>query len=159
MSDVSKLMYGPIYYGFGWTMVGILFALLAAGLVFLIFFITRKKTLKSLSTLKIQQPKIVDLNALKQKYLGLIDQAERNYSDHKIKASVAHQHFSLIVRLFYCEAVGFHAEVMSLRDLKRSNYTKLIETIENLYPDEFDTLEKGSVKTAAEKARKLVEDM
>ena len=99
------------------------------------------------------------MNALKQKYLGLIDQAERNYNDHKIKASVAHQHFSLIVRLFYCEAVGFHAEVMSLRDLKRSNYTKLIETIENLYPDEFDTLEKGSVKTAAEKARKLVEDM
>lgn len=92
MSDVSKLMYGPIYYSFGWTMVGILFALLAAGLVFLIFFITRKKTLKSLSTLKIQQPKIVDLNALKQKYLGLIDQAERNYNDHKIKASVAHQH-------------------------------------------------------------------
>lgn len=159
MSDVNKYMYGPIYYSFGWTMVGIIFILLAIGLVFLMFYLTRKKKLKSLATLKIQQPKVVDLNALKQKYIGLIDQAERNYNDHKIKASVAHQHFSLIVRLFYCEAVGFHAEIMSLNDLKRSNYTKLINTIENLYPDEFDTLEKGSVKTAAENARKLVEDM
>ena len=159
MSDASKYMYGPLYYAFGWTIVGILFLLLAIGLIVLILFLTRKKPIKSLATLRIQQPKIVDLNALKQKYIGLIDQAERNFNDHKIKASVAHQHFSLIVRLFYGEAVGFHADIMTLNDLKRSNYKKLIETIENLYPDEFDTLEKGSVKTAAEKARKLVEDM
>ncbi len=159
MSDVNKYMYDPIYYSFGWTMIGILFVLLALGLVILVFYLTRKKKVKSLATLKLKQPKVVDLNALKQKYIGLIDQAERNFNDHKIKASVAHQHFSLIVRLFYCEAVGFHAEIMSLRDLRRSNYTKLISTIESLYPDEFDTLEKGSVKTAAENARKLVEDM
>jgi hypothetical protein len=48
---------------------------------------------------------------------------------------------------------------MTLDDLKKSTYTQLIKTIEKLYPDEFDTLEKGSVKDAAANARKLVEDL
>ena len=96
------------------------------------------------------------MNELKKKYIGLIDQAERNYNNHMIKASVAHQHFSLIVRMFYAEGLGFHADLMTLSDLKNSFKEDLVELIENYYPDEFDTLEKGSVKDAAERARELV---
>ena len=106
--------------------------------------------------LKIEAPQTVDLNALRNIYLSLIDQAERNYENHMIKASVAHQHFSLIVRLFYAEGLGFHADIMTLTDLKNSFKQDLVDLIEHYYPDEFNTLEKGSVKEAAEMARELV---
>lgn len=159
MSDASKYMYGPEYFSLAWTFVGIGLILFAVGIVALIFFLTRKKQVRSLATLRVEAPKTVNMNELKTKYIGLIDQAERRFNDHQIKASVAHQHFSLIVRLFYSEAIGFHANIMTLDDLKRSRHTKLIQTIEDLYPDEFDTLEKGSVQKSAEEARKLVRDM
>lgn len=159
MSGADLSLYEPVYYNISWTIIGIVFLLLALATIGLIFYVTRKKKVKSLSTLRVEQPKLLDLEALKQKYIGLIDQAERNYLDHRIKASVAHQHLSLIVRLFYGEALGFRADIMTLDDLKKSTYTQLIKTIEKLYPDEFDTLEKGSVKDAAANARKLVEDL
>lgn len=159
MSDTSGTLYEPLYYNISWTIIGVAFILMALAIIGAILYATRKKQIKSLGTLKVEQPKILDMDALKKKYLGLIDQAERSYLDHRIKASVAHQHFSLIVRLFYGEALGFRADIMTLDDLKRSTYTQLIKTIEKLYPDEFDTLEKGSVKDAAENARKLVEDL
>ena len=134
----------------------ILHILLSVGIIVAIFYFTRRKKIRTLSTLKVEQPKVVDLNELKKKYIGLIDQAERNYNNHMIKASVAHQHFSLIVRMFYAEGLGFHADLMTLSDLKNSFKEDLVELIEHYYPDEFDTLEKGSVKDAAERARELV---
>ena len=62
------------------------------------------------------------------------------------------------MRLFFCEAMGFHAEVMTLNDLKRTNYTKLAKLIDQYYPDEFDTLENGVVQQSIEHARDIVRD-
>ena len=155
MSD-GDLFYGPVYYGISWTLIGLAFLILSVGIIVAIFYFTRRKKIRTLSTLKVEQPKVIDLNELKKKYIGLIDQAERNYNNHMIKASVAHQHFSLIVRMFYAEGLGFHADLMTLSDLKNSFKEDLVELIEHYYPDEFDTLEKGSVKDAAECARELV---
>lgn len=158
MSDANKYLYEPFYYNIVWALIGIAFLLLAIVIIGVVFYVTRKKKIKTLQSLRIEQPKVIDINALRVKYIGLIDQAERNYNDHRIKASVAHQHFSLIVRLFHGEAMGFHADIMTLTDLKKSHYKNLIATVESLYPDEFDTLEKGSVANAAEKARKLIRE-
>ena len=155
MSD-GDLFYGPVYYGISWTLIGLAFLILSVGIIVAIFYFTRRKKIRTLSTLKVEQPKVIDLNELKKKYIGLLDQAERNYNNHMIKASVAHQHFSLIVRMFYAEGLGFHADLMTLSDLKNSFKEDLVELIEHYYPDEFDTLEKGSVKDAAECARELV---
>jgi hypothetical protein len=156
MSEGSEYIYGPIYYEPSWLLLGLGLLLLAITIISLIFYVTRKKEVKSLKSLPIQQAKKVDMDSLKKKYIGLIDQTERDFNNHRIKASVAHQHFSLIVRLFYAEGLGFHADILTLTDLKKTNYTMLIDTIEDLYPDEFDTLEKGSVATAAENSRRLV---
>jgi len=156
MYDVSDLMYGPIYYDLMWLLLGFFIFAIGVAIIVTIFYITRKKEIKTLKSLKVSPIKKVDLEALKKKYIGLIDQAERDFNNHRIKASVAHQHFSIIVRLFYAEGLGFHADILTLTDLKKTNYTMLIDTIEGLYPDEFDTLEKGSVATAAENARRLV---
>jgi len=156
MSDISDLMYGPIYYDASWLLLGVLLFLIVVLIIGAIIYFTRKKEVKTLKSLKVSQAKPIDMEALKKKYIGLIDQSERDFNNHRIKASVAHQHFSIIVRLFYAEGLGFHADILTLSDLKKTNYTMLIDTIEDLYPDEFDTLEKGSVAKAAENARRLV---
>lgn len=148
--------YGPVYYSAAWPLIGILFLLTAALIMGVVFYATRKKTAKTIQTLQPLEPKVVDLNSLKQKYLGMIDQIENYYNDHLTSSSAAHQQLSKATRLFFYEALGFHAEVMTLSDLKRSNYKDLTEVIEKYYPDEFDGLEEGLVAQSAERARELI---
>ena len=123
----NSLFYGPTYYNISWTLIGVAFLLLAIGIIVAIFYFTRRKKIRTLSTLKVEQPKIVDLNELKKKYIGLIDQAERNYNNHMIKASVAHQHFSLIVRMFYAEGLGF--QVIREKNYKTNKHVFLRKNI------------------------------
>jgi hypothetical protein len=151
-------MYGPFYYSFIWLIVGILFLGLAVAIVALIFYATRKKEIKTIANLKPQAPKVIDIEALKAKYLAMVDEAERQFNNHKTKASKAHQQLSLIARLFYYEALGFHADILTLADLKKSRHERLTQTIEKYYPDEFDGLEKGSVSNSAEMARNLIRE-
>ncbi|MBO4855113.1 hypothetical protein J5500_01745 [Candidatus Saccharibacteria bacterium] len=158
MQDVSKLMNGPFYYSFIWLIIGLLFLAIAIGIIAVIFYITRRKEIKSLANLKPQAPKVIDIEALKAKYLAMVDEAERLFKERKTKASVAHQQLSLIVRLFYYEALGFHADILTLTDLKKSRHEHLTQVIEEYYPDEFDGLEKGSVAQSAEKARELIKE-
>lgn len=139
-------------------MIGLLLLGLAIGIIVAIIYITRKKEIKTISTLKITAPKVVNMNVLRDKYLKMINAAEERFKRRQIKASQCHQQLSLIVRLFFYEAMGFHADIMTLSDIKKSNYTKLAELVDGYYPDEFDTLEKGSVADAAEKARQIVRE-
>ena len=60
------------------------------------------------------------------------------------------------MRTFYYEALGFHAEVMTLEDLKQSHHKDLATLIGKYYPDEFDMLEQGLVAQSAQKARDLI---
>jgi len=78
----SSLFYGPIFYNISWTLIGLGFLLLGIGIIVAIFYFTRRKKVRTLSTLKVEQPEVIDLNELKKKYIGLIDQAERNYNNH-----------------------------------------------------------------------------
>lgn len=158
MYENKALFYGQISYSPVWMMIGLLLVGLAVGIIVVILYITRKKEIKTISTLKITAPKVVNMNVLRDKYTKLINEAESRFKRNQIKASQCHQQISLIVRLFFYEAMGFHADIMTLNDLKKSNYKKLAEFVENHYPDEFDTLEKGSVAEAAEKARKIVRE-
>ena len=156
MSDANVLYYGPINYSSIWLVLGIVFLLAAAAIVAVIFYVTRKKPVKKLSTLEVKAPKVVNMNVLRDKYIKLINEAEIRYKKRQIKASQCHQQISLLVRLFFYEAMGFHADIMTLSDLKKSNYKKLTKLVEEYYPDEFNTLEKGSVAKSAENARELV---
>lgn len=156
MQDVSNLMNGPFYYSFVWLLVGLLFLAATIAIVIMICYMTRKKEVKTLANLKPQKPKEIDMEALKLKYLAMVDEVERLFKSHKTKASVAHQQLSLIVRLFYYEARGFHADILTLSDLKKTKYTELTQVIEDYYPSEFDGLEEGSVAQSAEIARELI---
>lgn len=150
------LVHEPASYAFQWTIIGLLFLLLAIGIICLVFFLTRKKPIKNLSSLKAEAPKAIDLSAIRAKYLAFVAEVESKYSSNQIKASEAHQSLSLIIRTFYAEAGGFHAEFLTLNDLKRTSKTTLAEAIEGYYPDEFDLLEKGSVASSAERAKNII---
>ena len=158
MQENNSLYYGPISYSPIWAIIGCILLSAAIGIVIAIIYITRKKEIKTISTLKVSAPKVVNMNVLRDKYIKMINEAEERYKRRQVKASQCHQQISLIVRLFFYEAMGFHADVMTLRDLKKTNYKKLAELVDGFYPDEFDTLEKGSVANAAEEARKIVRE-
>jgi GTPase Era involved in 16S rRNA processing len=158
MSEDNILYYGPISYSPIWVIFGLLALGVAAGIIILIFYVTRKKEIKTINTLKVTAPKVINMNVLRDKYIKLINAAEERYKKRQIKASECHQQLSLLVRLFYYEAMGFHADVMTLSDLRKSNHKALAKLIDEYYPEEFNKLEKGSVADAAERARKIVRE-
>ena len=151
-----KLTHGPAYYSIAWIIIGTIFVLAIGAIIFFIFFSTRKKEIKTISHLKPEQPKMIDIKSLREKYLKMVSETERRFFAHEIKASVAHQELSFTVRSFYAEASGFHAEVLTLGDLKRSQKQYLAKVIEIYYPDEFNKLEKGAVARSAELAKLLI---
>lgn len=155
-ANLDNIISEPFYYNFLWLVASLLLLGGLAAVLAYIFYTTRKKQIKTLSTLRKLEPHVVDMNMLREKYLRLIDDIDKKFNAGKLKSSTAHQELSLLVRLFYCEAMGFHAEVMTLNDLKRTNYGKLAKLIDQYYPDEFDTLENGVVQQSIEHARDLV---
>jgi len=153
-----SLMHEPMYYSIVWVFVGILFIGVITLIIFFIFYSTRKKPIKSISNLKSAKPQVKDIAAIRQKYLRMVDEVEQRFGTRKIRAAEAHQELSLVVRLFYAEASGFHAEVLTLSDLKRSKNVKLASLIEKYYPDEFSGLDQSSVLDSSRKARELIMD-
>ena len=154
----NSFYYGQISYSPLWLVISLGLFLIGASVIFVIFRITRRRNIKTLSTLHIQAPKVVNMNVLRDKYIKLINQAEDRFIRRQIKASEAHQQLSLLVRLFYCEGMGFHADVMTLDDLKKSNYKRLEKLVNQYYPAEFDKLENGAVSQSAQRAREIVRE-
>ena len=154
----SSFYYGQISYSPLWVIIGLGLIAIAASIVLVIFRVTRRRNIKTLGTLHIKAPKVVNMNVLRDKYAKLINQAEERFIKRQIKASEAHQQLSLLVRLFYYEAMGFHADVMTLGDLKKSNYKRLEKLVGQYYPAEFDKLENGAVSQSAQRAREIVRE-
>lgn len=156
MSASSSLMSGPIYYSNLWLILGILFFVVAIIIIIAIFYVTRKKEVKTISTLATLKPTVIDLSSLRQKYLSMISDVVKRYDRGELKSSEAHQKISLIVRRFFAESYGFRAEFLTLSDLKKSDKKTLTSAIERYYPEEFNLLEKGSVLNAARTANELI---
>lgn len=156
MSVDPRFIHELAGYNIVWTIIAIILFLLVGVMFFLIFFLTRKKEIKTIAKLPATEPIVIDMNALRAKYLAMIAEVVSKYEARKIKASEAHQELSLVVRRFYAEAYKFKAEFLTLSDLKKTNKKPLTDAIEKYYPDEFDLLEKGSVADAAEIARQLI---
>lgn len=156
MSADPRFIHEPAGYNMVWTILAILLFVMVGVIYFLIFFFTRKKQIKTIAHLPASEPVVVDMNAIRAKYLAMINEVVARFEAKAIKASVAHQELSLVVRRFYAEAYKFKAEFLTLSDLKKTNKKPLTDAIEKYYPDEFDLLEKGSVADAAEIARRLI---
>ncbi len=151
-----RLMHDPVYYNNIWLLIGVFLLLIAATVVFLIFFVTRKKKIKTIANLTVSPPTVIDLSSLRQKYLNMVSNVVKKYDAGELKASEAHQKLSLIVRRFFAESYGFRAEYLTLSDLKKSNKKSLTDAIEKYYPEEFNLLQQGSVLSAAKIASDLI---
>ena len=156
MSVDPRLMHDPASYNVIWSIIAIAIVLLIGLGIFLIFFFTRKKEIKTIAHLETSEPVVIDLASIRSKYLAMVDQTVQKFNAKQIKASEAHQELSLIIRRFFAEAYKFRAEFLTLRDLKKTNKKALTAAIERYYPDEFNLLEKGSVADSAETARQLI---
>ena len=151
-----SLMWGTTQYDFVWSLIGLFILFLVVAAIVVIFYITRKKPIKTISNLEVSQPTIIDLSSLRQKYLKMISEVMTRYDKGELKSSEAHQKISLIVRRFFAESYGFRADYLTLSDLKKSNKKALTDAIEKYYPEEFNLLQKGSVMNSAKIASELI---
>lgn len=118
---------------------------------------TRKKPLKTVATLPKASAPVIDLAALRQKYLQLIDQLEAAYARREISARSLHQQLSVTLRLFVREATGYKADVMTLADIKRNAKLKrLASPIESYYEPEFAAALSGNVQHALAEGKEMI---
>lgn len=121
-----------------------------------VFWLTLKKPQKSLATLAAAGAPVIDIAALKNRYLEQIAQVESAYQTRQIKPRMAHQKLSTILRQFAGEAGQSGVQSYTLAELKQTRFTQLVPAIESYYPPEFAALENGSVERAVTLARKVV---
>ena len=141
-----------------WPLAIALLLIVAIVIVFLsILWTTRKKPIKSVATLPKALKQEVDIAALQQKYLQLVDALEGSYLNKEITARVAHQQLSLLLRLFVREVTGYRVDVMTLADIKRNDkLTRLAGPIELYYEPEFAAALMGNVSHAISKGKEMI---
>ena len=139
-----------------WLIIGCL--LLGAIILWygFVFYSTRRRSHRSLATLKPKSYTPPDLTDLKQKYQQLIDEIEQNHAAGKLSSRKAHQKLSHILRMFVVEINGHRVDTLTLRDLEKTRYKTLTAAIKQFYIPEFTAVEQGSVAEAAALARKTV---
>lgn len=142
---------GPLYIAIGIIIV-------VATWYGFVFWLTRHREQRVLTTLPPAAPIFIDNTYLKQVYLERIAAVERAYHNHEIRARVVHQQLSLIVREFVMYVERMPVLTMTLTDLKRSRQDRIAPIIESLYVAEFAAVESGSVDAALSASRKVVSE-
>ena len=143
--------YDPLWLTIGCLLLGAI--ILWYGFVFCS---TRRRSHRSLATLKPKPYTPPDLTDLKQKYQQLIDEIEQNHTAGKLSSRKAHPKLSHILRMFVVEINSHRVDTLTLRDLEKTRYKTLAAAIKQFYIPEFTAVEQGSVAEAAALARKTV---
>ena len=143
--------YDPMWLVIGCLLLGVI--ILWYGFA---FYSTRRRSHRSLATLKPKPYTPPDLTNLKQKYQRLIHAIEQNHAVGKLSSRKAHQKLSHILRMFVVEINGHRVDTLTLRDLEKTRYKTLAAAIKQFYIPEFTAVEQGSVAEAAALARKTV---
>lgn len=157
MQDAKELLplatYSPLR-----LVIGCVIAALVIGWVSWVFWVTRRQKARTIATLGAKPIVQKDINALKKKYLGLIDEVAQQSAKRQLNNRASHQKLSLLVRLFAFEASGFRAQVMTLADISKGRFPALRDVIATYYPNEFDNdhVVMGSVDDALQRARQVV---
>jgi hypothetical protein len=155
MQNVDKLN-PPIQYKLIWLLIGLAILLLIAAWYGLVFWLSRRKKLKSLDGLK-RLAAGWELNRLKAKYLQLIEELYQRYQRKEITLRELHIELSMLVRSFVQEASFFPAPFLTLSDLRNSSFPKLAQLIATYYPAEFAAIENGDAASSVQAAKGLVQ--
>jgi len=148
--------YPPVQFSPLWLFIGAGILLLILGWYVFVLLSTRRRRLPvtgdPFAGIPLPGP------ALRDTYLGLVDDVVRAHADGTLDFREAHQRLSLIVREFAAQARGIRAQYMTLEDLRASQLTPLSSTVGELYPGAFSGQDAGSVEVAADRARRLVRE-
>lgn len=153
MQNVDKLN-PPIQYNIIWLIIGSALVLAIIIWYAVVYWLTRRKKLKSLETLKQLPP--LDLNQLKMKYLQIIEEIYQRYLRKEITLRMLHQELSMAVRNFAGEGNFLPAPYLTLSDLRLSPYPTLTKLIAAYYPEEFAVITKGDAATSVAAAKGVV---
>jgi hypothetical protein len=146
----------PIDYSSLWLWLGVACLVSIVLIVTAILFFTRHKEPKTIASLK---PATVnkDFEAIRAKYLKIIEAIKSDYARKAVSARTAHQQISLAVRKFVFEFSGIPAHHLTLTDLKKSaDLNELSGLIGKIYPPEFAKVDKGSVDEASANAEEVI---
>jgi len=151
----GKTLNPPIQYNRIWLILGLIVLLVILLWYAVAFWITRRRKLKSLNTLR-RLPTGAELERLKAKYLMLIDAIYQRFLANEIDLRELHKELSMTVRTFAYEANHFPAPTLTLSDLKRSPYPQLASLIGDYYPEEFALITHGDAAVSVEAAKGVV---
>lgn len=143
----------PAQYSGLWNVVA---AAIVIGAILLIVAIVRSTRARRSDATDIDWIPVVDRDATRERYLGLIDDAEADHRAGRMRARQLHQRMSFLVREFVFEIDGVNAPTMTLSDLRATRHHPLGDTVSQLYPGEFAPIDRGSPGESAELARRLV---
>jgi len=153
---VADILNPPIQYDLIWLIIGCFLAVLILSWYGFVFWLTRRKQLKSLASLK-PLPAGLELDQLKAKYLRLIDECYQRHQRGEINLRTLHRDLSILARYFVFEARHFPAPILTLADLKLGPYPLLTRLIAAYYPEEFAAIGNGQAATAVEAAKGFVQ--
>lgn len=145
----------PVAYSPLWGILALGLILLVVGWVVFVLLFSRRGGVPRAPDLK-SLPAPVLGPAVRNRYLGFIDDVTRKHDAGEIGYREAHHELSLVVRLFAAEVGGLRAQYMTLEELRAAGYDPLTDTVARLYPGAFSGTEHASVEQAAAEARKLV---
>lgn len=155
MLVVAEALNPPIQYDRIWFIIGCLLLLTVPIWYGCLLWATRRKQMKSLATLA-PIPIGAELDALKAKYLRIIEELYQAYQRKEISLRTLHGDLSMTVRYFVFEAKQFPAPTMTLSDLNLAPYPTLTKLIGEYYPEEFAKITHGAAPTSVDAAKGFV---
>ena len=144
----------PVAYSPLWAALAVVVLLVLAAFYIVVPLLTRQARVEAPDVDVSWMP--VDVPALRGKYEVLISEVETAHRGGELSVRASHQRLSLLLRLFAYESTGIRAPHMTLAELRDGRDTPLSDAVAQLYPGEFEAVERGSVRDAAEVARRMV---
>lgn len=152
---IADTLNPPIQYDRIWFIIGLALLVTIPAWYGLAFWITRRRPVKSLDSLK-PLPTGAELEKLKAKYLKLIDEWYQRYLNKEINLRSLHGALSMTTRYFVYDARHFPAPILSLDELKHASYPALTKLIAEYYPEEFSSIEHGNAASSVEAAKGFI---
>lgn len=147
--------YPPAHYSSLWTWLGV--AALVAALALVLWAYLPRRTPRPVAEEE-PAPPVIDVEAIKTKYLALIDQLEARRRDGALSERGLHHELSMTLRRFVNETGGPPATNMTPTDLRGAGLAQVAGTVEHYWEPQFSA--SGSVAVGdsppAERAREVV---